>query len=205
MEIVAHAVVTAALGAALLLIAGGVNHLRDRGTFAAVLATQSVVPRRLRGAAATTVAVAETLTAAVAVTAWLAAPRAAAAAFAIVAGCYAALGLYTAVVRVRAPTAPCGCFGTGGPVTPLVVARAWLFAAAAGSAALLAPVVVDIALPARLALLAPAVMVALAGWLVPAVLAPAAPTDSTFRGHPGVVASTSRSRGSEPDAPHRPL
>ncbi|MFD0521975.1 hypothetical protein [Paractinoplanes durhamensis] len=81
-------------------------------------------------------------------------------------------------MKVRAPSAPCGCFGDGGPVTTLVVARAWVLAVATGVAAIAVAIGAPTPLSARLWLLAPAVLVASAGRLVP--------LDSTLAGLPAL-------------------
>ncbi len=170
MQTLAQVVVAAALGAALLLIAGGVGHVRGAGAFAEVLARQQLVPQRLRRAVAAILGPAEVLLGGAAVAAWLGVPHRAAPALAMVAGCYVVFGGYLAVMMVRVPSAPCGCFGADGPATPLVAARAWLLAGVAGSAAIVVSAISHTPLPARVWLLAPAVLVALAGYLVPKVL-----------------------------------
>jgi hypothetical protein len=83
---------------------------------------------------------------------------------------YLAFGVYTLVLRVRAPGAPCGCFGGAGQVTWAVVTRAWVFAAVVAACQRVEP---DPALGARVVLLAPAVLVALAAWLLGEVTQPA--------------------------------
>ncbi|MFC6018225.1 MauE/DoxX family redox-associated membrane protein [Plantactinospora solaniradicis] len=163
---VAHAVVTAALGAALLLVAGGVGHLRDRRALATALASQRVLPRWARALVTVVLGPVQAIVGVAAVTAWLAVPRLAAPAVALVGALFVALGLYTTVLRIRVPAAPCGCFGASGPVTPVVVARAWLFAGAAGAAVPVLWGASGVPLGPRALLLLPAVLVALAGWLV---------------------------------------
>ncbi|MEU7909351.1 MauE/DoxX family redox-associated membrane protein [Actinoplanes sp. NPDC049118] len=82
-----------------------------------------------------------------------------------VAAVYAAFGVYTAVLRVRRPGVPCGCFGGSGAVSWGVVARAWAFCI---SAAVAAPALgADAAAGERLAVGCAAILVALIAWLVP--------------------------------------
>ncbi len=205
MQTLAQIAIASALGAALLLIVGGFGHVRRARAFAEVLARQQLVPHGLRRAVATIIGPAEVVLGGTAVAAWLGASQRAAPALAMIAGCYAVFGCYTAVVLVRAPGAPCGCFGADEPVTPLVAARAWVMAGVAGVAAVAVSAIPPTPLSARPWLLAPAVLVASAGWLVPKVpgsdLDPVPVDDSTFDRPTGVVTSVSMSRGSEPDAP----
>lgn len=209
MQTLSQVTVASALGAALLLLAGGVGHVRRAQVFAEVLARQQLVPRGLRRAVATLIGPAEVVLGGTAVAAWSAGSPRAVWALVMVAGCYAVFGVYTTVVMVRAPSAPCGCFGDDGPVTPLVAARAWALAVVAGVAAVAVPAVAPAPPAARLWLLVPAVLVATAGWLVPKVLgtglAPVPVADSTIDRAAGVVPGMRMSRGSEPDAPSRSL
>lgn len=151
-----------AMGGALLLLAAGVGHLRRRGHLAAVLATQRLVPRWSRRPLAAVVAVTEIGAGAIAVAGWLAAYRLLLIPMAVV---YAAFGVYTIVLRLRRPGAPCGCFGDGGAVSWSVVARAWVFCGAAivATSALDA----DAATADRLVTGCAAVLVALITWVVP--------------------------------------
>lgn len=168
---VEHAVVTVALGAALLLVAGGVGHLRDRRALAAALASQRLLPRWARALATIVLGPVQAIVGVAAGATWLTVPRLAASAVALVGALFAALGLYATVLRIRVPSAPCGCFGTPGPVTWVVVARAWVFAAVAGLAVLVLRGAPEVPLGPRTLLLLPAVLVALAGWLVAEVFA----------------------------------
>lgn len=155
-----------ALGAALLLGAGGLVHIRDRRRLRAALFAQKLLPRWTQTILAYTLGPLEVLLAAVAVVTWIAGS---AVALAPVGGVYLAFGGYTLVLRVRVPGAPCGCFGAPGPVTWAVVVRAWFFAVVAvatwwiGSQPTLGP---------RLLLLLPAMLVALAAWLLAEVTQP---------------------------------
>jgi hypothetical protein len=106
---------------------------------------------------------------AAAVMTWVADPGYAAAAVAVLGGGYCGLGLYATVLRIRAPTAPCGCFGTG-RVTWTVVARAWSFAAVACAAVPVLWAPLDVSLGTRFFLLLPAALVAVGGYLTAEVL-----------------------------------
>lgn len=161
----------AGLAGAMLLLAGGVHHLHDRRRFAAVLTVQRVVPRPLRRPVAAGTGAMETVVGASAIAAWLASPRLAVAAFAATGAVYACLGVYSAVVRFRSPTAPCGCLGGSGSTTWLVIGRAWIFAVAAGVAAMVLASGTTPDAPSRLWCVMPAVLIALTGWLVPELFA----------------------------------
>lgn len=161
----------AGLAGAMLLLAGGVHHLRDRRRFAAVLTVQRVVPRPLRRAVAAGTGTMETVVGASTIAAWLASPRLAVAAFTATGVVYACLGVYSAVVRYRAPTAPCGCLGGSGSTTRLVIGRAWILAVSAGAAAVLLSSGTTPDAPSRLWCVMPAVLIALTGWLVPELFA----------------------------------
>lgn len=158
--------VAVALGAALLLGAGGLVHLRDRRRLSAALDQQDVLPRWTRAVLAYTLGPVETVVATAAVVAWLAGSVVVLACVGIL---YLAFGVYTLVLRVRAPGAPCGCFGAAGRVTWAVVARAWVLAAVVAASQRVEP---DPALGPRLVLLVPAVLVALAAWLLGEVTQP---------------------------------
>jgi hypothetical protein len=150
-----------AVGGALLLLAAGVGHLRRPAHFAAVLAAQRLVPRWSRRPLAVLVAVTEIGTGAVAVAGWLSGhwPL-----MIPVAAVYVAFGVYTTVLRVRRPGAPCGCFGGGGAASWGVVARAWLFCAAAVAASALDA---DGATADRIVVGCAATLVAMVTWLAP--------------------------------------
>jgi hypothetical protein len=166
-----------ALGGALLLVAGGVVHLRDRRAFGTVLAAQRLVPGRLRGAVAIATGPAEVAVGTAMLAGWLAAPALLGWALPAGAACYAAFGAYTTVLRVRRPAAPCGCLGGRAPVTWLVAVRAWLFAVAAAVAAVVP--VVPAGEAGRLWPLAVAIVVAGTAWLIPELFAAPAPVGKT--------------------------
>ncbi len=152
-----------AVGGALLLLAGGVAHLRRPRHLAAVLAAQRLVPRGLHRPLSVIVAVIEAGVGAAAVTGWLTGARLPMAAVAVV---YAAFGGYTAVLRVRRPGSPCGCLGGSTAVSWGVVARAWVFCAGAAAAAVLDA---DAGAADRLVVGCAAVLVALIAWVGPQV------------------------------------
>ncbi len=156
-----------ALGGALLLAAAAIGHLRGRRMFAAVLAAQRVLPREWRRPAAAVTGPVELLVGTSAVAGWLVGGRVAVAALSAVAAVFVTYGLYLVRVRVRTPAAPCGCFGGGGGITAAVIARAWLFGAAAAAAAVLGTPASPVA---RLWPLLPAAVIALMGWLIPELL-----------------------------------
>ncbi|MEU8023683.1 MauE/DoxX family redox-associated membrane protein [Micromonospora haikouensis] len=158
------AVVAAALGAALLLAAGGAGHLRNRPALTAALDAH-LLPGPLRAWMAILLGPAEVLVGAATWVTWLAAPVYAAPAVALLGASYCALGLYATVLRIRVPTAPCGCFGTPRPATWLVVGRGWLFAGVAGAAVPVLWTPPDLSFGTRLFLLLPAVLVAVGGLL----------------------------------------
>jgi hypothetical protein len=151
-----------AMGGALLLLAAGVGHLRRRGHLAAVLAAQRMVPRWSHRPLAAVVAVVEVAAGAAAVAGWLAGswrwmiPMSAV---------YAAFGVYTAILRIRRPGTPCGCFGGDSAVSWSVVARAWVFCCAAIVA--VSALSADTATADRLVVGCAAILVALITWLAP--------------------------------------
>lgn len=162
-----------ALGGAVLLAAGGAVHVRDPGGLRTALTVQQLVPARLRPAVATATGPLELLMGAAVIGCWLAAPGAVRWPLVGVAVGYAVLAAYTGVVRVRRPSAPCGCFGAGGPVSWLIVGRAAAFAVASGIAVLVLPAVADLPLADRSWPLAPAVLIAVTAWLGPELATPA--------------------------------
>jgi hypothetical protein len=186
--VTADLAIAVAVGAALLLIAAGVGHLRHRPELRAALTAQALLPRRLRIAVEALIPAAE-LAIGLAVVASLMlpaagsvpliGPAAATARAASLAGpaliaqtvLYGGFAGYLWVVYRRRPTAPCGCFASGGRVTPLVIARALLFAAGSGAAA--AVVTVEATGPAgatvALVWLTGGFVTAMLGWLVPAL------------------------------------
>lgn len=173
MELLAHAAVATGLGAAFLLIAGGLGHIRHRQALTSVMARHQVLPAVAQRPLSVLLGPAEVAVGATAVVAALVAPHLAPIALAAVAGAYAVFGLYTTMQLRRAPDAPCGCFSGGEQVNlPVVAIRAGFFLAATAVAAVLVPAVAGLPLPAKLWLMLPALLVALAGWLVPAVLSP---------------------------------
>lgn len=161
-----------AVGGAVLLLVGGLGHLRRPRHFAAVLAAQRLVPRRWHRPLSGIVAVAEAGVGAAAIAGWLAGAGAVAGAWAWlpmagVAVVYAAFGGYTAVLRVRRPGAPCGCLGGSAAVSWGAVARAWVFCAGAVAAAPglgAGAVATD-----RLSVGGAAVLVALIAWVGPQI------------------------------------
>jgi hypothetical protein len=169
----APAVSAVAAGGALLLTAAGLGHLRRRHLLRAALGAQRLLPRRLWRPVAAALGGAELLVGASVLAVLLTAPSAAVPPLAAQACGYGGLAAYLAVLRRRRPGAPCGCFGTDGPVTWLVVARAGLLAGGAAGAALLGAQVAAMPAVARLPCLAGGVVVAMAGWLLPVLARPA--------------------------------
>jgi hypothetical protein len=161
----AHLFIGVALGGALLLLAGGVVHVRERRWFATVLAAQRLLPRRLHAVVAHVMGPVELVVGAATVVGWLASPALATVAFPVCAACYVAFGGYLTVLRVRRPSASCGCLGGRSPVTWLVVLRAWVFAAASAGVGFWPSTVDGLALPSALA-----VLVAGVAWLAPELL-----------------------------------
>lgn len=162
----------AATGGALLLTAAGLGHLRRRHLLRAVLGAQRLLPRRLWGPVTAVLGGAELLVGGSVLAVLLTAPSVADAPLAAQACGYGGFTAYLAVLRRRRPSAPCGCFGTDGPVTWVVVARAGLLAGGAAGAALLGAQVAAMPAAARLPCLAGGVVVAMAGWLLPVLARP---------------------------------
>ena len=166
---------------AVLLIVAGIGHARHRSGLRAAFAAQRLLPRRLHGPIAVLLTVLELAVGGSVFATQMAptlpvpvriVPLAAQIAM------FTAFAMYLSVVRQRRPLAPCGCFGAEGAVTWLVVVRAGLLAVGAAvalwtataagesgpSAAPMPPMV-------RLAVLAGGVVLAMASWLVPVLLA----------------------------------
>jgi hypothetical protein len=163
-----------ALGGAFMLIVAGVGHLWHPHTMPAALRAQRLLPARLSGPVAAVTVAAELLIGGSVAALALAAPSAAVAPLAAQSALYAAFAAFLWVVRRRRPGAPCGCFRPAEPVTWLVVARAAVLAGATAGA--LVPGAGLAALPAslRLPCLAGGFVVAMAGWLLPALVGPSA-------------------------------
>ncbi|MFD0521974.1 MauE/DoxX family redox-associated membrane protein [Paractinoplanes durhamensis] len=74
MQTLAQVATASGLGAALLLVAGGLGHARGARAFAEVLGRQQLVPPSLRRAVAVTIGPAEIVLGGTAVVTWSAAP-----------------------------------------------------------------------------------------------------------------------------------
>ncbi|MDI6103388.1 hypothetical protein QLQ12_32745 [Actinoplanes sp. NEAU-A12] len=169
-----------AMGGALLLLAAGAGHLRRLGHLTAVLAAQRLVPLWSRRPLAAIVAVTEIGAGAMAVAGWLVPywPL-----MILMAAVYAAFGVYTTVLRVRRPGAPCGCFDGGSVVSWGVVARAWVFCAAA---IVVAPGLdAGVAAADRFVVGCAAILVALITWLAPQLAGVAGPARAGTGGRRG--------------------
>jgi hypothetical protein len=169
-----------ALGGALLLTAAAVGHLRYPRRLPAALRAQRLLRRRLSGPVAGAVVGSELLAGVAVLGGTLAVPSGAAVPLAAQALLYMAFTGYLWVVRRLRPAAPCGCFGAE-PVTWLVVARSGLLAGV--TVAAIAARAEIAALPAafRPVCLAGGVVVAMAGWLLPAMTGHRVPTAAARR------------------------
>lgn len=166
-----------AVAGAVLLIAAGVGHLRHLAGLRAVLGAQKLLPPRWRRPVAALTAVTELTVGGSVLSVQLAtnlavaqmAPLAAAHTAPLVAqsAMYAAFSGYLVALRQLHPSAPCGCFGGGGPVTGPVIGRAGLLSIGTAAAAL-APAVIGGGAASPVALAGGAVL-AMVAWLLPAL------------------------------------
>jgi hypothetical protein len=171
-----------AVAGALLLITAGIGHGRHRSGLRTVLAAQRLFARRLHAPIATLTPLLELVVGGSVLMSHLAPVLPALAQTASLvaqAAMFAAFGGYLSVVRRHRPTAPCGCFGADGPISRLVIVRAGVLAAGTAGAALATGSGADSLAAAppmvRLATYAAGALLAMAGWLVPALLATSAP------------------------------
>ncbi|GGK04843.1 hypothetical protein GCM10010123_38540 [Pilimelia anulata] len=188
-----------ACGAAGLLVAGGIIHLRDRDGLRALLDSHAVLPGRWRGAAGRVVGPAEAVTGAATLAGWFLAPLGFRVAATATAAWYLAFSLYTASI-LRGGRAPaCGCLGSTEPVSRTVVLRAAVLAAGSAAGAWCGspyPLGSPPAVPLTLG--AVAVVTAGVAWLLP-VLIPAAGRTGRERPSP----ATARARTPRASRPAR--
>lgn len=139
LAVVLQAAMTAlALGGALLLVVASVGHLVHFDQLRAVVIGQQIVPYRAHRMLAGGLVVVELVVGAGVLVAVLAVPAGARPALAAETAVYVVLLGYLVLLRAVRPGAPCGCFAGEGPVSGAALVRAGVFAAAAGTALLVA-------------------------------------------------------------------
>lgn len=157
-----------ALSGALLLLWAGIGHLRHFGRLRAALAAQQIFPFRWQRTVGRTVVAGEIT---VGVAALTAAAAGAGEGFVALAIFYGVMSVYVTALLLGGKAVPCGCFGSGEPVTGYVLLRCLVFALAAAVAGLAGMPDPDVGSDAGTALLlaAAAVVFALLARSLPAV------------------------------------
>lgn len=162
---IAHVFHTGVQSGALLLIFGGLTHMRDRRAFREVLNAQRLLSPQVQRVVGMSMGYLEIVIGLAAVSSWLFAFEVTHWTYAMVAVAYVGFGVYSAALRLRRPLAPCGCLGADNAVTWFTVIRAWLLAATAGAGAAVGSTTSGDPIEVRLLVLAGAAGIGFAIWL----------------------------------------
>ncbi|WFF02991.1 MauE/DoxX family redox-associated membrane protein [Micromonospora sp. WMMD964] len=159
-----------AVAGALLLLTAGILHVRAPREFRAALAGHRILPFRWQRTTARLLPAVEIIVGAVALTTIVTGLPGATPALAALCFVYATFTAYSYLLLRRGNAAACGCFGGREPVTLATVLRnALLAVTAAGS---LIPAVTTPTGPALALTLAVGLVVAVLGWMWPALFRP---------------------------------